>query len=146
VQQREANGLFLNQQLSRIPGIRPLGRGYGEDRHSYHLYIFRYDPAAWDGLTRQRFIETLVAEGIPCSAGYDRPLYRQPVFLNHAFGPYTPVEIHYSDYTQVCCPVSERACREACWLPHHLLLSNENGMQDIVTAIEKIFEYRKDLM
>jgi dTDP-4-amino-4,6-dideoxygalactose transaminase len=140
VQQREANGLYLNQELANIPGIQPLARGHGETRHGYHLYIFRYDPLAFDGLPRQKFIDALVAEGIPCSSGYDRPLYKQPVFLNHAFGPFTLAEGQYPDYTQVCCPASEQLCQETCWLAQSLLLGDESDRQDIVASVTKIFE------
>lgn len=145
-QKREANGLFLNKALEKIPGIRPLRRGHGETRHGYHLYIFQYDSAAFDGLPRQKFLEALAAEGIHCSSGYDRPLYKQPVFLNHAFGPYSPAEVQYPDYAQVVCPISERACQEACWLAHPLLLGDEGDMLDIAAALEKIFENHKDLL
>jgi dTDP-4-amino-4,6-dideoxygalactose transaminase len=146
VQRREVNGLLLNKELAKIPGIRPMARGHGETRHGYHLYIFRYDPAAFDGVSRQTFIEALNAEGVPCSPGYDRPLYRQPVFLEHAFGPYAPAGVHYPNYAQVSCPVSERACRESCWLAHSLLLGDEGDMQDIAAAVAKVYEHHKDLI
>ncbi len=146
VQRREVNGLLLNKELAKIPGIRPMARGHGETRHGYHLYIFRYDPDAFDGLSRQTFMNALNAEGVPCSAGYDRPLYRQPVFLEHAFGPYAPAGVLYPDYARVSCPVSERACRESCWLAHSLLLGDEGDMQDIAAAVAKVYEHHRDLL
>lgn len=39
-------------------------------RAAWHLYPFRYDAQQFDGLTRERFIRALRAEGIPCSSGY----------------------------------------------------------------------------
>jgi dTDP-4-amino-4,6-dideoxygalactose transaminase len=146
VKRRETNGLFLNRELSKIPGIRPLLRGHAEDRHSYHLYIFRYDPRAFDGLPRSTFIKALNAEGVPCTSGYDRPLYRQPVFLNRDFGPFAPAGSQYPNYSQVYCPVSEQACLESCWLPQPLLLGSENDMLDIIAAVEKIWVHHKDLL
>jgi dTDP-4-amino-4,6-dideoxygalactose transaminase len=146
VQQRERNGLLLNKELAKIPGIQPLGRGYGESRHGYHLYIIRYDAVAFDGLPREKFLEALNAEGVACSSGYDRPLYQQPVFIQQSFGPYNSSKVQYPDYDKVYCPVSEQSCQIACWLPHSLLLGNENDMHDIVTAVAKIYEYHKDLL
>lgn len=145
-QRREANGLFLNKALAAIPGIHPLSRGHGETRHGYYLYIFRYDPHAFDGLPRQMFLEALKAEGVPCSPGYDRPLYRQPVFTNRSFGPFTFSEAQYPDYSQVSCPVSEQSCQEACWLAHPLLSGEESDMQAIVDAITKVYDRHKDLL
>lgn len=142
---REANGLLLNQELSKIPGIKPMRRGCGETRHSYHLYLFRYDPHAFDGLTRERFLQALNAEGIPCTPGYDRPLYKQPVFLNQAFGPFSCGSFQYPDYAHTFLPVTEQACREACWLAHPLLLGQQADMFDIVEALEKISRFHSEL-
>ncbi len=146
VQLREANGIFLNKELSQIPGIHPMPRGFGESRHGYHLYIFRYDGACFDGLPRRKFLDALTAEGIPCSSGYERPLHRQPVFLEHNFGPYLSKAVSYPDYARVRLPASEQACREACWLPQYLLLGNQNDMFDIVEAVRKVFENRQSLL
>lgn len=146
VEVRESNGLFLNHELSKIPGIRPMLRGFGESRHSYHLYIFRYDANTFHGLPRDKFLDALKAEGIPCSSGYDRPLNRQPVFLNHAFGPYTCRTAEYPDYAQVALPVSERACQEACWLAHSVLLGEPSDVLDIVEAVNKIYQHHLELL
>ncbi len=146
VQRREANGLRLNRELAKTGAVRPMGRGYGETRHGYSLYLFRYNPAAFDGLSRQKFLQALNAEGIPCSAGYDRPLYRQPVFVSRDFGPFTSSVGQYPDYAQVSCPVSEQACQEACWLSHSLLLGAESDIDDILAAVEKIYTQHTDLL
>ena len=36
----------------------------------WHLYPLRYDPQAFQGLSRDKFIRALGAEGIPASGGY----------------------------------------------------------------------------
>jgi len=148
-EKRNKNGLYLNERLAEIAGIRPLKRGYGETRHSYHLYIFRYSAADFDALPRKLFIEALKAEGIPSSSGYGIPLYRQQLFLDCAFGPYTGYRNTHPDldYGSVSCPISERACYgEACWLPQNLLLGTQEDMDDIVRAIEKIYQCRRELI
>lgn len=148
-ERRNRNGLYLNERLSEIPGIRPLKRGWGETRHAYHLYIFRYNTASFDGLPRERFLSALEAEGIPNSAGYGLPLYRQPLFLDRSFGPYTGYRNTQPnlDYATISCPLSERACyEEACWLPQYVLLGTKVDMEDIVLAIEKIYQHRQELM
>lgn len=145
VQIREANGLLLNQELVKIPGVKPMQRGCGETRHSYHLYLFRYDPQAFDGLSREKFLQALNAEGIPCSPGYDRPLYKQPVFLNQAFGPYFSNASQYPDYAHTLLPVTEQACREACWIAHPVLLGEQADIFDIVEAVEKVSRRRSEL-
>lgn len=146
---RDENGQYLNQKLAEIPGIRPLPRGQGEARHSHHLYIFRYQAAAFDGAPRDRFLQALNAEGIPCSAGYPLPLYRQPLFAKREFGPFTGYRQARPDldYSKVSCPVCERACsQQGCWLAQSMLLGTQEDMDDIVRAVAKIWEHRQELL
>jgi dTDP-4-amino-4,6-dideoxygalactose transaminase len=113
---RDENGQYLNGRLGQIPGIRPLTRGHGETRHSYHLYIFRYDRQAFDGEPRDRFLAALEAEGIPCSGGYAAGLYSQPLFTGRSFGPFGGGGRAFEGGLTRRVPACEQACAEACWL------------------------------
>lgn len=148
VARRDANGRYLNERLGQIPGIRPLPRGHGETRHAYHLYLYRYDPEAFDGLPLARFAEAVRAEGVFTTPGYDKPLYRQPWLAEGRFGPYTGGRAgdRIPDYRQVSCPVCERACRETGWLRQQDLLGTREDMDDIVRAFEKVWENRHELL
>lgn len=134
---RNENGLYLNELLSQIEGIRPLTRGHGETLHSYHLYIFRYDAAKFGGLPQTRFVEMLAAEGVPGHRGYPQPLYKQRVFqeLNYlAYGAAGAM-----DYSKVSCPVAEHACAgEAVWIQQAGLLGEREDMEAFAAAIRKI--------
>jgi len=145
---RDANGQYLNARLAEVPGIRPLARGPRVTRHSQHLYIFRYDPTAFDGVPRDRFLAALNAEGIPCSGGYPVGLYNQPVFANLDFGPFTAYRRTRPDlrYNPADFPVCEQACAEACWLSQSVLLGTREDMDDIVRAVWKVYEQRKELL
>ena len=142
------NGLYLNRELSQIPGIHPLRVPSYVTRHSFHIYVLRFDEAEF-GISRQDFVAALESEGIPCSTGYAHPLYRNPMFLNQDFYPHgCPVRcghydraIDYADFTALC-PAAERACREAIWLEHRILLGDRSDMDDIVAAVAKIHEHR----
>ena len=145
---RDANGRRLDEGLRRIPGIRPLLRGANTTRHAYHLYVFRYDPAGFDGLPREAFLRAVQAEGVPCSPGYKLPLYRQEVFLKRRFGPYTGYRHgrRRLDFARCNCPVTEHACSaEACWLSQNVLLGTQRDMDDIVAAVSKVHEHRREL-
>ncbi|NLC58123.1 MAG: DegT/DnrJ/EryC1/StrS family aminotransferase [Armatimonadetes bacterium] len=130
---RWENAKFLNEELAKIPGIRPLQVDDRVTMHAYHLYIFRYDSAAFGGMSREQFTAALNAEGIPCSVGYV-PLYRTDLFRTQ--GTVAGAKV---DYTKVYCPVAERACAdEAIWLFQSMLLGSREDMQDIVDAVAKI--------
>jgi dTDP-4-amino-4,6-dideoxygalactose transaminase len=66
---RRENADHLTAQLKQIAGIRP-ARLPENSRAVWHLYPFRYDAAQFNGLSRDRFIRAMNAEGIPCGGGY----------------------------------------------------------------------------
>lgn len=134
---RNENGLYLNSLLEKIPGISPLTRGHGETLHTYHLFIFRYDKAFFNNLSKTEFAKMLAAEGVPSFMGYPEPLYKQPVFQNKNFMCYyVPEEI---DYSTVHCPVTEKACYvEAVWILQHAMLGTKTDMEKFAEAIQKI--------
>ena len=77
---RGENAAHLDTLLGAVKGIESLAYPAQVTRHSRYLYIFRYRPAAFGGLPKPRFIETLVAEGIPAMPGYP-PLHSMPAIV-----------------------------------------------------------------
>jgi dTDP-4-amino-4,6-dideoxygalactose transaminase len=139
---RDRNGQYLAAKLSKIPGIHPQRRTAETTRHSYHLFLFRIDAKAF-GAPRAAILKALTAEGIPVSGGYAIPLYRQPLFLNKAFGPYLPTARQTLDFAKVSCPNCEKICGEqGAWLEQSLFLGTTADMDDIARAFEKIYEHR----
>lgn len=134
---RDENGRYLAKLLSEIDGISPLARGRGETRHSYHLFIFRYDKSKFNNLPKVEFSRWLAAEGVPAFMGYPRPLYKQPLFQEKNFWSYAiPPEVDYKD---VRCPVAEKACAdEAVWISQQALLADRADMESFAEAIRKI--------
>ena len=65
---REQNAQYLTSMLKEIPGILPAKMYEGCTRNAYHLYMFRYKSEAFGGLPREKFLQALQAEGIPCMA------------------------------------------------------------------------------
>lgn len=141
-QRRQANGAYLTEHLRGIPGIGVLREDPRITRRPYHLYTIRIDPGVL-GISRAQFIAALEAEGVPASAGYIRPLYKNKSFTDLRRMRANP-DIAL-DYASVSCPVSERACEETVWLFHTLLLADEPAMRGIVRAIEKVVAGAKDI-
>ena len=141
---RDRNGQYLAERLAEIPGISPQARGPECTRHSYHLFVFRYDASA-TGVPRGTFLKAVSAEGVPASEGYPIPLHRQPLFTDKSFGPFTG-DGHAPDYTRVDCPVCEQVCRsEGAWLCQSMLLGSREDVDDIVSAFRKVYNYRQEL-
>ena len=144
-QTRDRNGQYLAAKLSQLPSIYPQKRPADCTRHSYHLFLFRIDVAAF-GAPRQAVLRALEAEGVPVCGGYALPLYRQPLFLNRAFGPYLPNASQTLDYSKVSCPNCEKICREqGAWFEQSLFLGPQTDMDDIANALEKVYNQRHAL-
>jgi len=147
---RRESAAYLTQRLSQIPGLHTLSVPAYATRNSCHLYMFCLNEQDF-GLSRENFLAALEKEGIPCSAGYAHPIYQNPMFLNRDFYSHDcPLSCgHYGkslDYAsfEALCPNAERACREAVWFEHRLLLGEHEDMDDIVHAISKIHEHRTE--
>jgi dTDP-4-amino-4,6-dideoxygalactose transaminase len=125
---RQASARRLNAILEEIDGPLPMRWDPRCESHAFHLYMMRYDPAKFNGVSRERFVEALNAEGVTCSTGYYRPLYHQPPLVE----PHSRI---------MPCPVAEQACREAIWLPQSLLLADPEEMDDIARAIVKVRDH-----
>lgn len=134
--------------LDRLP--RHAGLAYPVEaahvHHVYHVFGMTYDEAAV-GLPRARFIEALVAEGIPVGPGYPRPLYHNPLFQERlAYGkqgcPFT-CRLYQGavSYAKGLCPVAEDLCAQAAlWTFVVRPPASEADMQDIVNGFEKVLE------
>lgn len=93
--------------------------------HAWHIFSMRYDASACQNVPRERAIDALATEGVPVSAGYPHPLYRNPLFADH------PHRVEP-------CPIAEAYCREAIWLPHHALLGAPGWIDGMIEAFRKV--------
>ncbi|MDQ7053010.1 MAG: DegT/DnrJ/EryC1/StrS family aminotransferase [candidate division KSB1 bacterium] len=147
LEHRQQNMALLDNALQALEGVQPLTGDARITRHAGHIYIFRYNAEAFDMLSKEGFVSALQAEGIPCSGGYSLPLYKQPIFRNQSYGPFTKILREKARYENVNLPNTEKACfEEAIWLPQRVLLGSVEDMRDIVRAIEKIYDNRHELI
>ncbi|HOL19606.1 MAG TPA: DegT/DnrJ/EryC1/StrS family aminotransferase [Candidatus Hydrogenedens sp.] len=132
---REINGTYLNNALKDIPGIYPQPNSNRITKRCYHLFCIRLKEEEF-GCSREQFVKSAQAEGLPISAGYPYPIYKQPAFQ----------QANFYDYSKVSCPVAEDLCyKSGLWLTHQILLGSEDDMEDIVKIIKKIQEHAPQL-
>jgi perosamine synthetase len=145
---RSNNGTYLTSLLAEIPGIYPAKQYPGCTRNAYHLYMFRYDPNEFEGLPRNRFVNALRAEGVPCSPGYG-PLNKDQFLMD---------ALHSEPYVRVYgqqaidewparnqCPENDKLCEQSVWFYQTVLLTDRTRMEQIAAAIQKIRKYAKEL-
>ena len=146
---RERAAAILDRRLAQLPGIRLIRPEPRMTRRSYHMYIFRVDEAVL-GVSRDRFVEALCAEGVPATRGWYHPLYANGVFRKassaQAAHPITsPLSGKGLDYSQVRCPVAEQVCRDAVWVPQNVLLADEAAVGAMADAIEKVVAHAREI-
>jgi len=143
MKKRAATHDFLWEKFQDVPGIRTLAPDAEySTRRSHHGMCLRFVREEWDGLTREKFLEAMNAEGIEIMTGYAYPVYREPAFTKRENLP--PGD--YPDYADIRLPVVEKAVEEVVLLPQHLLLAAPEDAMDIVRAVEKIYENRQELL
>ncbi|HYO84339.1 MAG TPA: DegT/DnrJ/EryC1/StrS family aminotransferase [Bryobacteraceae bacterium] len=145
---REQNAAYLNKELAQIAGIVPAKQYGGTTRNAYHLYMFRYEAARFNGLSRNKFLKAMQAEGIPVSGGYS-PLNKEPFLRNTLTSKgfkriYSEAEItRWQERNQ--CPLNDRLCGEAVWLTQTMLLGPRSDMEQIVAAVRKVQQNSAEL-
>jgi len=138
---REQNAAYLGSLLSKLPGVSLFKRDERVTRHTYHLFMFRFDGSCVGGLSKEKFVAALNAEGIPAAEGYVE-LYKQPLFRDPAVRKILCRQI---DYEALSLPNTARACKETVWLPQYLLLGDRMDMEDIAAAVSKVIENAEEL-
>jgi dTDP-4-amino-4,6-dideoxygalactose transaminase len=136
-ERRAANGEYLCKGLSEIGGLVPQRTYDRVTRHGFHFILTRYQPEAFGGWPRERFLAALNAEGIGASRGYI-PLYTTGAVENTTRELRRVLGLGEGPTPQ--CPVTERACNEeAVWLlGQSPLLGPREDLDDVLEAIAKI--------
>lgn len=145
---RERNAARLEEKLRGLPGLSFLARDPRQDRRAVYQFIVKYEEGSWDGITRDRLVEALCAEGVPCDGDFYLPIPRNPIFpMDRRSNPLAFLEYAKGyDPLRFSLPHTERAAyREAIWVPHRLLLGSEADVDDIAAAFAKVHEHRAEI-
>lgn len=147
---KQQNAALLAGELERIGGLEAVPGDGQTEVNGFYLFLLRYQPDAFGGVSRDRFVAALAAEGIPCHIGYPWPLTRNPMFEVIPDGPggcpFTcPYYGREIDLKSTPLPVAERICRETVVIPHQVLLSSAEDLADIPRAVRKIQEHCREL-
>jgi dTDP-4-amino-4,6-dideoxygalactose transaminase len=85
VQARRHNASMLASEFSAIPGLRVTSPG-ADIYHSYYkYYVFVRPEHLAPDWTRDRIVEAIRAEGVPCFTGSCSEIYLEKAFAQHGF-------------------------------------------------------------
>jgi len=134
IDKRERSAEYLSRRLSEIEGVEPVKRPSGVTRHAYHLYIFRVDREIIKKVPKQRLVDALKAEGIPCNPGY-KPLYEYRFLMREVGMSGGGLRLQNT----------EEVCSSVVWLPQNVLLGCEGDLDDVAEAVEKVLKNLNEL-
>ncbi len=136
----------LRKGLGKIAGLTATARDPRVTREVIYMFTFTID-AARLGVSRNRFVRAMLAEGIPCG------LINEPVYRTLLFPLDAPPYVAACDAAgaqhktgDISCPVAERLFdREMAAIRHDCLLGDEHDIDDIVAAAEKVAASAREL-
>ena len=125
----------LSEGLEEIGGLTATPETLDErvTAHAYHLFSMRYKELAFGGVSRDRFVEALKAEGVPGMMGYPHPLYHNELFKQHP-------------HVVTPCPEAEKYCQSSVWLPHNALLADQGWVDGVLAAVRKVRDSARALL
>jgi dTDP-4-amino-4,6-dideoxygalactose transaminase len=118
---RSRNAGLLRAELSGVEGLRFQDIPLQVNAHSHYLFLGRIDAGKF-GMSRDEFHKALTGQGIPCTPFYPHTLYGNPLYRSGG----CRVEP---------CPVAEACIRDAFWLPHRVLLAEEETIREIAAVV-----------
>ncbi len=145
---RRESADYLSANLKEIPGIQPV-RLPENGRPAWHLYPFRYDARQFSGLSRDKFMKALSAEGIPCSSVYDEQYYDG--LLDEAIASrgykrlFSAARLKaYRDSFQEL-KGNKQVCDTTVAMTQNMLLAERGDIDHIIGAIRKIQTHSAEL-
>ena len=143
---RHKNARLLDRLLAEIEGITPQRLVPLCTRNAQYAYIFHVDRKAFGGISTERFITAMHAEGIPNQASYP-PLHDLDVFKSGKYR--TKLTGRQAEESHALLkrdfPESRRAAWETIWIPQPALLGDEEDMYEIAAALKKIKNQASEL-
>jgi L-glutamine:2-deoxy-scyllo-inosose/3-amino-2,3-dideoxy-scyllo-inosose aminotransferase len=147
---RDDNAIYLNSLLARIPGIKTMKRDSRETKEAYFNFSFRYDRSGFRNLPVGKFRAALGAElGIEVAPSY-MPLNKCSLYApltkpaRHRLNEKYWAEI---DPARFELPVCDRVYfEESACIHHKILMSTKKDIEQVASAILKIYESASDLL
>jgi len=151
---RAENAAYLTAKLKQLPGIVPRPDYADVTRPAFYYYGFRYKKEQFDGLSRDKFIAALNAEGIHANAGLGviegKPMNKEgcleDAFRSKSYQRIYPKRKLANYHAENECPMADLLVEETVGFHQSVLLASRKDLDDITDAITKVYENRQKLI
>ena len=148
---RNANARYLYEKFRDFAPLVPQKLYEGGTKGSFYLYTWAFHDEEWGGISRDTFLKAVRAEGINLSPYIKNGLHQEA---------WTGNIVARREYKALYSPARLEQFKDELYLPgvdwvcDHMvmlwasgpLLAARNDMDDIVNAVMKVWENRKDLL
>jgi dTDP-4-amino-4,6-dideoxygalactose transaminase len=138
---RNENAAYLDSLLAPIPCVSHLTTDGRITKNAYHLYVIRIHEEHLKGVSRDRFLEAVNAEGISIGHGY-YPLYNFPSVQSEYAAKTVGGKIDKTPL-EVC---EKSSNHESSWLLQSVFLNSKPAIEAIAAAIKKVYENIDELV
>ncbi len=147
---RRENLEYLSAGLATVPGITPAYVAPHVTRGAWYGYRAIYDPAAFGGLPKERFMQALASEGVWVEGERYRllhyePLYQGPAIAGECPYPAPEVRARMSDYHRGDFPVAEDVQPRLLALPTFTFIKSREIIDQYVAAFHKVAAHAGEL-
>jgi dTDP-4-amino-4,6-dideoxygalactose transaminase len=141
---RARTAAAVDKLLSPIEGVQPVEALPGVTERTFYYYTLRIAPDAFGGVHAATVCRALAAEtGVPFQPTYP-PLYRHPLYQPSSKRRYALPGAMF-DGPQGGLPEVERAYREVVTFHHSVLLADDDALQHLPDAINKLQDAPEEL-
>jgi dTDP-4-amino-4,6-dideoxygalactose transaminase len=145
IKQRAESMAYLEECLTKLPGIRLLRYDIRNAVRTFSHYIFAIEPKTF-GAEHNVVCFALAGEGIPCDPGYPAMHHYdlfQPWLSRLAVPSAFPERFQFE---KLHFPEAERGSEdEAIWLNESIFRAGREGIDDVVNALKKLLDNSEEM-
>jgi len=148
IEKREENMRHFEDLLAGLDGIELRPRDERITREGFYFYVLKYKADKFNGVPRDIFLKSLIAEGVNAFDGYGKALFQVPLFSKHKFG---------RTGCPIMCPLGEQVknrysgdngcsnalnfcCNQQITIMHYQFLGSKKLIKEMADSFFKITE------
>jgi dTDP-4-amino-4,6-dideoxygalactose transaminase len=128
---RKRNFELLRGLMTDISSLEPIAVHPDVRAHGMYMFAMRFKPKHCGGISLQRFLDLVQAEGAPIYRAFAATMSEQPAMQYH-------IRKRPDYFRRLPTPIADRAAEETVYIAHSVFLGTAEDMEDIAAAVRKV--------